>query len=62
MYKGVWWFSSFTNMVTHATGAIARFSNSLAALLILAGYGLLRRRALPESPKNAHSHPSNCRF
>jgi hypothetical protein len=37
MYKGVWWFSSFTNMVTHATGAIARFSNSLAALLILAG-------------------------
>ena len=45
-----------------ATGVIARFCGSLAELLFLAGYSLTRRRALPESRKNAHSHPSNCRF
>ena len=43
-----------------ATDAIARFCGSLAALFLLAGYSLHRRRALPESRKNAHSHPSNC--
>ena len=42
-----------------ATGVIARFCGSLAALLLLAGYSLSRRRVLPESRKNAHSHPSN---
>ena len=42
-----------------ATGVIARFCGSLAALLLLAECNLLRRRALPESRKNAHSHPSN---
>ena len=42
-----------------ATGVIARFCGSLAALLLLAGCSLTRRRALPESRKNAHSHPSN---
>ena len=51
-----------------ATDAIARFCGSLAGLqavlLLLAGYSLYRPRlpneALPESRKNAHSHPSNC--
>jgi hypothetical protein len=43
----------------NATGAIARFCGSLAALLLLSECSLLRRRALPESRKNAHSHPSN---
>ena len=42
-----------------ATGVIARFCGSLASLLLLAGYSLARRRVLPESRKNAHSHPSN---
>ena len=42
-----------------ATGVIARFCGSLAALLLLAECSLHRRRALPESRKNAHSHPSN---
>ena len=42
-----------------ATGVIARFCGSLAALLLLAGYSLSRRRVLPESRKNALSHPSN---
>ena len=42
-----------------ATGAIARFCGSLAAVLLLAECSLRRRRALPESRKNAHSHPSN---
>ena len=42
-----------------ATGVIARFCGSLAALLLLAGCSLARRRALPESRKNVHSHPSN---
>ena len=42
-----------------ATGVIARFCGSLAALLLLAECSLRRRRALPESRKNAHSHPSN---
>ena len=42
-----------------ATGVIARFCGSLATLLLLAGCSLSRRRALPESRKNAHSHPSN---
>ena len=42
-----------------ATGVIARFFGSLAALLLLAGYSLTRRRALPESRKSAHSSPSN---
>ena len=42
-----------------ATGVIARFCGSLAALLLLAGCSLSRRRAFPESRKSAHSHPSN---
>ena len=42
-----------------ATGVIARFCGSLAALLLLAECSLRRRRALPESRKSAHSHPSN---
>ena len=42
-----------------ATDVIARFCSSLAALLLLAGCSLTRRRAFPESRKNAHSHPSN---
>ena len=47
------------------TGVIARFCGSLAATahqwcaLLLAECSLRRRRALPESRKNAHSHPSN---
>jgi len=45
-----------------ATGSIARFFGSLAALLLLAECSLRRRRALPGSRKIAHSHPSNCRF
>ena len=45
-----------------ATGVIARFCGSLAALLLLAECSLRRRRALPESRKNAHSRPSNYRF
>ncbi|NJR72126.1 MAG: hypothetical protein HC782_03370 [Gammaproteobacteria bacterium] len=44
-----------TDMVTNATGAIARFLGSLAALLLLAGYSLGRRRALPASLKT-HTH------
>gem|GEM_PF-6834161 len=35
--QGCLWFTSFTNEVTPVTGAIARFSNSLAALLLLTG-------------------------
>jgi hypothetical protein len=62
MYKGVWRFIAFTYLVTYATGAIARFLGSLAALLRLAGIGLRRCRALPANLKNAHSHPFNCRF
>ena len=62
MNKRVWWFIAFTDMGANATGAIARFLGSLAALLLLAGYSLRRRRALPASLKNAHSHPFNCRF
>ena len=42
-----------------AKGVIARFCSSLAALLLLAECSLRRRRALPESRKNAHSHTSN---
>ena len=49
-------------LVGNATGAIARFCGSLAALLLLAECSLRRRRALPESRKNAHSHPSNWGF
>ena len=45
-----------------ATVMIARFCGSLAALLLLAECSLRRRRALPESRKNAHSRPSNYRF
>ena len=37
MNKSVWWINTFTNMVAYATGAIARFSNAQAALLLLAG-------------------------
>ena len=43
----------------HATGVIAPFCGSLATLLLLSECSLRRRRALPESRKNAHSHPSN---
>jgi hypothetical protein len=60
--KRVWRYFAFTDMVTNATGAIARFLGSLAALLRLAGIGLRRCRALPANLKNAHSHPFNCRF
>ena len=42
-----------------ATGVIARFCGSLPALLRLAECSLRRRRVLPESRENAHSHPSN---
>ena len=42
-----------------ATGVIARFCGSLAALFLLAECSLRRRRALPGSRKNAHSHPSH---
>ena len=48
-----------------ATDAIARFCGSLTVpahqwcALLFAGYSLHRRRVLPESRKNAHSHPSN---
>ena len=45
-----------------ATSVIARFCGSLAVLLLLAEYSLRRRRALPESRKNVHSHRSNYRF
>jgi hypothetical protein len=66
VYKGVWWYVTFTDMVTYATGAIARFLGSLAALLRLAGYSLRRphlpNEALPANLKNAHSHPFNYHF
>jgi hypothetical protein len=45
-----------------ATCPIARFSGRLAALLLLAGPGPLRRRALPANPKTAHSGTFNCGF
>ena len=57
-------FEVFNSLSDHllgevARGVIARFCGSLATLLPLAGCSLTRRRALPESRKNAHSHPSN---
>ena len=51
-----------------ATGVIARFCGSLAVTahqwcaLLLAGYSLTRRRALPESRKNAHLCPRRGRY
>jgi hypothetical protein len=45
-----------------ATRTIARFSGRLAALLLLAGRGPLRRLALPADPKTAHSGTPNCGF
>jgi hypothetical protein len=52
-----------------ATCPIARFSGRLAVrsfiadgLLLLAGPGPLRRRALPANPKTAHSGTFNCGF
>ena len=45
-----------------ATGVIARFCSSLVALLLLAECSLLRRRALPESRKNAHLCPRRGRY
>jgi hypothetical protein len=35
---------------------------ALAALLLVAGRGLLPRRALPARPMTAHSGAFNCRF
>lgn len=58
-------FSAFDN-VHHlgetATYQIARFLSCLTALLLLAGPGMPRRRALPVNSKTAHSGTSNCRF
>ena len=42
-----------------ATRPIARFSSHLAALLLLAGLGPLRRRALPDDSETAHSGAFN---
>jgi len=42
-----------------ATGTIAHFSGSLAALLLVAECSTRPRLALPENRKNAHSHLSN---
>ncbi len=42
-----------------ATRSITRFSDRLAALLLLAGLGPLRRRALPAGPKTTHSTAFN---
>ena len=58
----VWDNLSVRRQGENATSAIARFCGSLAALLLLAEYFLRRRRALPESRKNAHSHSSNYRL
>ena len=55
-------FDDLHRMGDNATDAIAHFSDPLAALLLLAECGLPRRRVLPSSRKNAHSHLSNYRF
>ncbi len=53
-------------LADNATGAIARFCGSLAALFLLATWRLPRlvvsNEALPGNRKNAHSHPFNYRF
>jgi hypothetical protein len=48
-----------TIRVKPATRPIARFSSRLAALLLLAGPGPLRPRALPANSKTAHSDVFN---
>jgi hypothetical protein len=52
-------FDKLHRLGESATGAIAHFSGSLAALLLLAECSLPRRRALPDDRKNAHSHLPN---
>lgn len=47
---------------TRPARTIARFCDSLAALLLLVECSPPRRRALPGSRKSAHSHLSNYRF
>ncbi|MDO9146525.1 MAG: hypothetical protein Q7U52_02430 [Hydrogenophaga sp.] len=41
---------------------LSRLGGALAALLLLAGSGQRRRRALPAHRLTAHSGPSNCSF
>ena len=61
-------FKTGQRLSSSATGAIARFSGSLAAsafqwnTLRFADTSLLHRRALPGSRKNAHSHLFNRGF
>ncbi|HEX5739790.1 MAG TPA: MYXO-CTERM sorting domain-containing protein [Hydrogenophaga sp.] len=45
-----------------ATDPIEPPGSALAALLLLSGIRLLRRRALPAHALTAHSGLSNCRF
>jgi len=59
MYAEVRAFDNGHPLGEPATRPIARFSGCLAALLLLAGPAPPRRRALPGSPKTAHSGASN---
>jgi hypothetical protein len=57
----------FGHELTHPLGASATRPieppwGALAALLLVAGTGLLPRRALPAHPMTAHSGAFNCRF
>jgi hypothetical protein len=56
------WHESVHRMGDSATDLIDLPGSALAALLLLAGKSLLRRRALPAHRLTAHSNRSNCRF
>lgn len=52
-------FYAANQMGASATGPIAHFLVSVAALIVVAECSLRPPLALPQSPKNAHSNLSN---
>jgi hypothetical protein len=59
MYSTLSAFDGVHRLGEPATRPIARFSSRLAALLLLAGPGPQRHRALPADSKTAHSGAFN---
>jgi hypothetical protein len=55
-------FDNIRQLSETTTGTIAHFSDSLAALFLVAECSPRPRLALPENRKNAHSYLSNYRI